>query len=130
MRQANLPPEILALPIAERMELVAKIWNSIAEDAAIGLTDDQRKILDQRLADHQKYSDQGMSWEALKKNSATAQWNTNCLLRKGGKADITVSFQQYSKISPKLGEDFLQKLYDAFEQILSGPKCLTYQLFW
>ncbi len=67
MSQSNIPSEILALPIAERVELVAKIWDSIAEDAAIGLTDDDRKILEQRLADHQKQPLQGVSWEALKK---------------------------------------------------------------
>ena len=73
MSQANIPPDILALPIAERVELVAKIWDSIADEAAIGLTDDDRKILDQRLADHQKHPDQGMSWEALKKELRDGQ---------------------------------------------------------
>ncbi len=67
MSQTNIPADILALPIAERVELVAKIWDSIAEDAAIGLTDDDRKLLDERLADHQKNPEQGISWEALKK---------------------------------------------------------------
>ncbi len=73
MSQANIPPDILALPIAERVELVAKIWDSIADEAAIGLTDGDRKILDQRLADHQKHPDQGMSWEALKKELRDGQ---------------------------------------------------------
>lgn len=66
MSQADIPAEILALPIADRVELVAKIWDSIAEDAAIGLTGEDRKILDERLADHQKHPEQGVSWEALK----------------------------------------------------------------
>ena len=73
MSQANIPPDILALPIAERVELVAKIWDSIADEAAIGLTDGDRKILDQRLADHQKHADQGISWEALKKELRDGQ---------------------------------------------------------
>jgi putative addiction module component (TIGR02574 family) len=73
MSQADLPPDILALPIAERVELVGKIWDSIAEDAAIGLTDDDHKILDQRLADHQKHPEQGVSWEALKKELRDGQ---------------------------------------------------------
>jgi len=44
------------------------------------------------------------------------------LIKEGAQADITEGFRQYSKISPKLGDDFLQKLDDAFEQILSGPE--------
>ena len=73
MSQADIPPDILALPIAERVELVAKIWDSIAEDAAIGLTVEDRKILDQRLADHQQHPEQGVSWEALKKELRDGQ---------------------------------------------------------
>ena len=44
------------------------------------------------------------------------------LIKEGAQADITEGFRQYSKISSKLGDDFLQKLDDAFEQILSGPE--------
>jgi len=44
------------------------------------------------------------------------------LIKEGAQADITEGFRQYRKISPKLGDDFLQKLDDAFEQILSGPE--------
>lgn len=67
MSQADLPPDILALPIADRVELVARIWDSIAEDAAIGLSDEDRRILEQRLAEHQQNPDQGISWQTLKK---------------------------------------------------------------
>lgn len=42
-------------------------------------------------------------------------------IKEGSRADITEGFQQYSTISPHLGDDFLQKLDDAFERILSGP---------
>lgn len=73
MSQADIPPDILALPIAERVELVAKIWDSIAEDAAISLTDEDRQILDQRLADHQKHPEHGVSWEELKKELRAGQ---------------------------------------------------------
>lgn len=66
MSHANLPPDLLALPIAERVELVARIWDSIAEDAAIGLTEANRLILEQRLSAHQKDPNQGVSWETFK----------------------------------------------------------------
>lgn len=67
MSQADIRADILAMPVADRIELVAKIWDSIADDAAIGLSGDHRKVLEQRLADHQKSPVQGTSWEALKK---------------------------------------------------------------
>ncbi len=44
------------------------------------------------------------------------------LVKGGAQADITEGFQQYSKISGQLGEDFLRRLDDAFERILSGPE--------
>ncbi len=67
MSQADIPADILAMPVADRIELVSKIWDSIADDAAIGLSDDHREILEQRLADHQRSPEQGTSWETLKK---------------------------------------------------------------
>ena len=73
MSQADLPPDIFALPIAERVELVARIWDSIVDDAAPILADEDRKILDQRLADHQQHPEQGVSWEALKKELRDGQ---------------------------------------------------------
>ena len=66
MSRADLPPDILALPIAERVELASRIWDSIAEDAAFHLSDKDREILDQRLSDHRKNPEQGTSWKALK----------------------------------------------------------------
>lgn len=44
------------------------------------------------------------------------------LIKGGAKSDIAVGFQQHRKISIHLGDDFLQKLDDTFERILSGPK--------
>ena len=44
------------------------------------------------------------------------------LIKGGAQSDITEGFQQYRKISIHLGDDFLQKLGDTFERILSGPK--------
>lgn len=44
------------------------------------------------------------------------------LIKAGAQADITEGFQQYGKISSNLGDDFLQKLDDAFERILSAPE--------
>ena len=67
MSQIEIPTEILAMPVADRIELVGKIWDSIAEDARIGLTAEHRAILEQRLAAHRENSDDGISWDELKK---------------------------------------------------------------
>ena len=41
---------LLTLPISERIQLVEYLWDSIAADqAALPLTDDQKKRLDERL---------------------------------------------------------------------------------
>ena len=73
MSRTDLPPDILALPIPERVELAARIWDSIGEDASIGLTDADRDILDRRLADHQQHPEEGVSWEKLKKELRNGQ---------------------------------------------------------
>lgn len=44
------------------------------------------------------------------------------LIKEGAQADITESFQQYSRINSYLGDDFLLRLDEAFERILSGPE--------
>lgn len=44
--------DIRKLSVAERIQLVEDIWDSIAADAdAVPLTDDQRSELDRRIAD-------------------------------------------------------------------------------
>ena len=68
MSQIEIPSEILAMPVADRIELVAKIWDSIAEDVNIGLSAEHRAILEQRLAAHRENPDEGTSWNELKKD--------------------------------------------------------------
>ncbi|MCF7961576.1 MAG: addiction module protein [Pirellula sp.] len=50
MSDVQLPSEILKLSVHDRMELVTKIWESIAETGATRpLSDAHAHILDQRL---------------------------------------------------------------------------------
>jgi putative addiction module component (TIGR02574 family) len=50
--------EILKLPVEERMRLVELIWESLAADpAALPLSDAHRAVLDERLAEHERTSD-------------------------------------------------------------------------
>ena len=59
--------EALQLSVAERIQLVEDIWDSIAElPYSINLTDAQREELDRRLEDHQKNPHDGISWDTLK----------------------------------------------------------------
>ena len=55
---------ILQLSIAERIQLVEDIWDSIvAVPEAITLTDAQKQELDRRLASFSGNPDEGISWE-------------------------------------------------------------------
>lgn len=50
--------EILRLPVEERLRLVQLIWESIATDpSAIPVGDAHRKVIDERLAEHDSNPD-------------------------------------------------------------------------
>ena len=50
--------EILQLPVEERLRLVQLIWESVAVDpSAVPLGDAHRKVIDERLAEHQRNPD-------------------------------------------------------------------------
>lgn len=51
MSFSDVPPEILNLPVSERLELVAKIWDSIASEGLPPLTQAQRDLIDERIAE-------------------------------------------------------------------------------
>ena len=64
---SQLPPEIRALSVGDRLELVTELWNSIAEDTpAPPLTEEQRSLLDARLAERENRDDQSQPWSAVK----------------------------------------------------------------
>lgn len=57
------------LSVAERLELVEDLWDSIAQDADLAtlpLTDDERRLLDERLSAHARDPDGGAPWEEVK----------------------------------------------------------------
>lgn len=58
---------ILELSVAERIQIVEEIWDSIAADKVeFPLTDDIREELDRRMSAYETNPDDGVSWEALK----------------------------------------------------------------
>lgn len=59
--------DILQLSIAERIQLVEDIWDSIAVvPEAVPLTEEQKAELDRRLESYQANPDEGISWQELK----------------------------------------------------------------
>ena len=67
MAEPSLPADILGLPIAERIELVELIWNSIAaEETSFELSDAHKAELDRRLAARKSRPETGKPWEEVK----------------------------------------------------------------
>lgn len=60
--------EILELSVAERIRIVAEIWNSIAErQESLPLGDEERIELDKRLQEYRENPTEGIEWNELKK---------------------------------------------------------------
>ena len=61
------PPGFEELSIEEKIDYVQSLWDHIAADAdTVPLTEWQRKVLDQRLADFEKDPDSGIPWEEVR----------------------------------------------------------------
>ncbi len=55
------------LSVAERLELVEQIWDSIAADAdTLPLSESERQLLDERLADLEANPDAGSPWPEVR----------------------------------------------------------------
>ncbi len=63
----NPLPEILKLSVAERIQLVEDIWDSIAaEPESLPMSEEQRQELDRRLADQEANPGIGRPWAEVK----------------------------------------------------------------
>ncbi|MEI6436423.1 MAG: addiction module protein [Bacteroidota bacterium] len=61
--------EILKLSIDERIHLVQTIWDSIAVDTQESeISEEHKKILDERLEAHKNNPKDVVSWEEIKKS--------------------------------------------------------------
>jgi putative addiction module component (TIGR02574 family) len=59
--------ELLKLSVAERIQLVEDLWDSIAADPeALPLTEAQKAELDRRLAEHEADPDSAVPWEEVR----------------------------------------------------------------
>lgn len=62
-----LMSDILELSVAERIQLVEEIWDSIADvPEALELTEEQKVELDRRLAEYRKDPAIAIPWEKVK----------------------------------------------------------------
>jgi putative addiction module component (TIGR02574 family) len=60
--------DVLDLPVSERLQLVAEIWESIAQcPDEIELTEATRELLRKRLAAHRANPSAGSPWEEVRK---------------------------------------------------------------
>jgi putative addiction module component (TIGR02574 family) len=61
------PPGFEGLSIEEKIEYVQSLWDHIAADVdMIPLTDWQKNLLDERLADFEQNPDSGIPWEEVR----------------------------------------------------------------
>jgi len=59
--------DILSLPVDERLEIVASNMASLPEDSpALALSEDRRRLLDNRLDDLSTYDEVSSSWEDIR----------------------------------------------------------------
>ena len=59
--------DIFKLPIAERIQLVGDLWDSIAADVAeVPLTDAQKAEIDRRLAEHDADPSTALDWSVVR----------------------------------------------------------------
>jgi putative addiction module component (TIGR02574 family) len=66
--------DTLSLSIPERIQLVEDIWDTIAAEAqSIELTDDEKRIIDERLEAYHRNPGLGSPWEDVYKRILSRQ---------------------------------------------------------
>jgi len=70
--------EILSLPVNERIHLVETLWDSIAIETTQKdfLTADQLRDLAARNEEFEKNPNEGIGWEAAKRQIRNGKWRT------------------------------------------------------
>lgn len=60
--------DLLHLSVAERIQLVEDLWDSLAaEPEALPLTEAQQQEIDRRLAEHAENPDSAIPWEEVRR---------------------------------------------------------------
>ena len=50
MSQIEVPPEILSMPVDDRLQLVGMIWDSISQDGLPTISAATQQLIDERIA--------------------------------------------------------------------------------
>ena len=59
--------ELLRLTTAERIQVAQDLWDSVADDpSALSLSDNQRAVLDERLAAYEANPQAGSTWDEVR----------------------------------------------------------------
>jgi putative addiction module component (TIGR02574 family) len=67
MKRSISASDVMELSVAERIELVEDLWDTIAEvPEIVELTEEQKRVLDERLEAYHKNPDAGSPWEEVK----------------------------------------------------------------
>ena len=67
MTRERILSEALALPLAERLDMIDQIWESIGADPdGLDLTDTQREVLDRRIDEMEASPAAGIPWAQVK----------------------------------------------------------------
>ena len=61
-----LEAQLIRLSAAEKLELIGKLWDSIAPEDHPPLTEAQMAELDRRQAEHERDPSSALSWEDVK----------------------------------------------------------------
>ena len=66
MAARNLLDDVLALPPADRLELIRRVWDSLLNDpGGLPLTGDLRQELDRRYEDYLANPEEGHTWDEV-----------------------------------------------------------------
>lgn len=66
MDPVEIPAEIRRMPVPDRLVLVGKIWDSIVEDGLPPLSEEQRHLLDERLAALESNPGEAEAWDKVR----------------------------------------------------------------
>ncbi|MFM8807584.1 MAG: addiction module protein [Chthoniobacterales bacterium] len=71
---ALTPASVLSLSVAERIQLVEDIWDTIAEvPNEVGLTDSQKAEIDSRLDAYHRSPEEGSPWDLVRERILSKQ---------------------------------------------------------
>ena len=71
-------PDILGLPVQERIRLVELIWDSIAAaPGAVAVSPELQADLQERLTEFQRDPEAGYSWDEVKAKLKNGSWRTD-----------------------------------------------------